>query len=279
MVELEVRELLTDFGFDGDGSPMIRGSALQALEGKDTEFGVKSIRELLDSIDNYIPDPQRDLTSPFMLPIDNAFLVPGRGTVVIGTIARGTLKKGEDAELLGFDAQIKTVVNDIQVFKKSQPEAKAGENVGVLLRGVKLKTVERGMLLCALNSEKVSNRFKASVYFLTRSEGGRSKPIISKYIQQLFSKTWNIACRVDLGTFFIKFLTIFRFKLRFSDENVNMIMPGEHGAVTLTLLNSMVMINGQAFTIRENNVTVATGIITETLPAVHIMTTLSKLNV
>ncbi|KAG5889050.1 hypothetical protein JTB14_000960 [Gonioctena quinquepunctata] len=259
LVELEIRELLEDFGFDGTNAPVIFGSALDALNGKDSAFGESSISTLLDTLDTYLPEPERDLKSPFLLPIDNAFLVPGRGTVVVGTISKGILKKNSECELLGFDRQLKTTVSDIQVFKKSVPEAKAGENVGALLRGIRLKDVNRGMLLCALGREKLSNRFGASIYFLSRAEGGRSKPITSKYCQQLFSRTWNVACRIDLG------------------ENVDMILPGEHGSVNLTLLSKMVMVPGQQFTIRENNITVATGIVTETLPNVNITTSLGKL--
>ncbi|KAF7278516.1 mitochondrial translation elongation factor Tu 2 [Rhynchophorus ferrugineus] len=260
LVELEIRELLVDFGFDGNYCPVVFGSALEAMNGKDTDIGLKSIGKLLDTLDSYIPQPKRDYTSPFLLPIDNAFLVPGRGTVVVGTISRGTLQKGSEAELLGFDSQIKTIISDIQIFKKSTTEAKAGDNVGVLTRGVKLKDVKRGMLLCAMNSQKLSNRFKASVYFLTKGEGGRSKPILGNYCQQLFSKTWNIACRVDL------------------DEGLEMILPGEHGSIKITLLNKMVMSPGQQFTIRENNITVATGVIVETLPNINVNTSLGKLN-
>ncbi|GJQ76381.1 hypothetical protein Trydic_g2099 [Trypoxylus dichotomus] len=260
LVELEIRELLSDFGFDGDNAPIINGSALLALNGDKSELGEKSVRQLLEAIDLYIPDPQRDFTSPFMLPIDNVFNVPGRGTVVIGTITKGIIKRNDEAELLGFDTCTKTIITDIQVFKKSVPQAKAGDNVGALLRGIKLKAVDRGMLVCAVGSEKLSNRFKATVYFLSRSEGGRSKPILSKYIQQLFSKTWNAPCRIDL------------------DENVGMIMPGDHAEVYLTLQWKMVMTASQPFTIRENNITVATGIITETLDSIVVPTTLGKLS-
>ncbi|CAG9813589.1 unnamed protein product [Phaedon cochleariae] len=259
LVELEIRELLEDFGFNGSDCPVIIGSALEALNGKDTDFGEKSISKLLDTLDTYLPEPERDLKSPFMVPIDNAFLVPGRGTVVVGTISRGIVKKNQEAELLGFDNQIKTTISDIQVFKKSVPESSAGENIGALLRNVRLKNVSRGMLLCASGSETLSNQFKASIYFLSRAEGGRSKPITSRYCQQLFSRTWNVPCRIDL------------------DNNLEMLMPGDHGSIKLTLLWKMVMTLGQQFTIRENNVTVATGIVTETLPNINIKTNLGKL--
>ncbi|XP_047117595.1 elongation factor Tu, mitochondrial [Schistocerca piceifrons] len=250
LVEIEIRELLSDFGFDGVNTPIIIGSALLALKGDSSDLGEPSIRKLLDAIDEHVKLPERDLKSPYMMPIDNAFTVPGRGTVVIGTIQRGIMKKNSDAELLGFDECIKTSIGDLHIFKRSVQEAKAGENVGVLLRGVRINSVQRGMLLCASKSESLCNHFEAKIYFLSRAEGGRSKPIVNKYSQQLFCKTWNIFCRVDL------------------QDDKAMIMPGEHATVYVTLLKKMVMLVGDPFTIRENNVTVATGIITQSLGSV-----------
>ncbi|XP_030023179.2 elongation factor Tu [Manduca sexta] len=252
LVEIEMRELLTDFGYDGNTVPIICGSALKALNGDESEYGAPSIRKLLDTMDSYIPPIVRDLTSPFLMPIDNAFTVPGRGTVVVGTIKRGIMKKNDEADLLGFGYNIKTTLSDIQIFKKSVSEALAGDNVGVLLRGMKIKSVETGMLLSAAKSLQMSNHYKAKIYFLTRSEGGRKKPIFSKYSQQMYSGTWNIACRIDL------------------DPSQHMMMPGDHGEVYLTLLEDMVMTLGQPFTIRENNVTVATGIVTDTLKSIDV---------
>ncbi|KAL3286800.1 hypothetical protein HHI36_001293 [Cryptolaemus montrouzieri] len=260
LVELEIRELLERYGFDS-GSPVIHGSALSALNDTDNEFAEKSIRKLLDSIDGYIPDPERDVTSPFLIPIDNAFTVTGRGTVVVGTITRGIIQKNQECDLLGFDNVIKLTVGDIQVFKKSVSKAEAGDHVGVLLRGVKMKSVRRGMQLVARGSQKLTNRFKANIYFLTPQEGGRSKPITSKYSQQLFSNTWNVTCRVDL------------------EKDVQMLMPGDHGPIYLTLQWKMVMTAGQSFTIRENNVTVATGIIIQSLEPIHVESTLGKLEI
>lgn len=250
LVELEIRELMTDFGFDGENCPVIVGSALLALEGDSSEIGEQSILRLIDAIDSYVPTPTRDVTSPFYVPIDNTFSVGGRGTVVVGTIKRGVLNKLDPAELLGFNKSIKTVVTDLQVFNTSVKQASAGENIGALLRGVKLGDVDRGMILCARGSVLFSNHFLAQVYFLTRSEGGRRQPVLSKYIQQLFSQTWNVSCRIDLP------------------EGTSMLMPGEQSTVSLTLLYKMVMTKGQSFTIRENNVTVATGMVTKTLEPV-----------
>ncbi|GLH12442.1 Elongation factor 1-alpha [Gryllus bimaculatus] len=254
LVEIEMRELLNDFGYDGIVTPIIRGSAKLALQGDSSEMGKKSIISLMKAIDEHIPTPTRDTTSPFILPIDDAFTVPGRGTVVIGTLERGVIKKNDEAELLGFNAKKSTSVADIQIFKKSVPSAEAGENLGVLVRGVRLQAVERGMLLCARGSMDISNCFESEIYFLTKSEGGRSKPVTSKYIQQFFSKTWNILCRVDV-------------------KEGEMIMPGEHARVIITLLRGMVLLEGQSFTIRENNQTVATGIVAKILPSVSLINT------
>ncbi|CAO1413112.1 unnamed protein product [Diamesa tonsa] len=261
LVEIEIRELLCDFGFDGGNCPVICGSALQALNGESSEIGEPSIKKLLDSVDEYIPTPVRDLKSPFLLPIDNAFTVPGRGTVVVGTLKKGTIIKNSESDLLGFDENIKTTVSDIQIFKKSVPKALAGDNVGALLRGVKISSVQRGMLLCASGTETLSNHYDATMYLLTRNEGGRSKPITSKYIQQLFSRTWNVPSRIDFP----------------SDC---MLMPGDHATVRLTLAKRMVMSESQPFTIRENGFTVATGIITKRLKSVDLpMNKLIKLYV
>ncbi|XP_057380028.1 elongation factor Tu-like [Daphnia carinata] len=247
LVEIEMRELLSDFGFDGLATPVIHGSALLALNGDESSLGAPSIRKLLAAIDEYVPTPQRDVSSPFWLPIDSAFTVPGRGTVVTGTIKKGTLKKGDETELLGHSSTIKTVVTDVQVFRKSVPVAQAGDNVGLLLRSIKLPQVQRGMVLVAANSATIGNRYKAQLYLLTRGEGGRSRPIISGYIQQIFSATWNLAVRVDMPS------------------GKDMLMPGDHSDVNLTLLKRMAIEPGQPFTIRENNYNVATGIITEKL--------------
>lgn len=178
------------------------------------------------------------------MPIDNFFTVPGRGSVIVGTIKQGTMSKNDEIDLLGFDQEIKTTVSDIQIFKKSAPKGYAGDNVGVLLRNIKISNIQRGMLLCAKGSQQLSNHFEGNMYLLNRGEGGRKLPLTSKYIQQLFSNTWNIPARLDL-------------------PNDTMIMPGDHGNVRITLFKKMVMNNGQPFTIREQGCTVATGIITK----------------
>lgn len=259
LVEIEIREMLCDFGFDGGNCPVIRGSALKALNGDESPIGEESIRQLLEAIDTYIPTPQRDITSPLVVPIDNFFTVPGRGSVVVGTIKRGTMTRNDEIELLGFDQEIKSTVSDVQIFRKSVQKAYAGDNVGVLIRNIKISNIQRGMLMVAKDSEVLSNHYDANMYLLTRGEGGRKLPLASKYIQQLFSNTWNIPARIDI-------------------PNNSMIMPGEHGAIRLTLFRKMIMNEGQPFTIREQGMTVGTGIITKRHdPVVLPLNKLSKL--
>lgn len=252
LVELEVRDVLTMYGFDGDKTPFVFGSALLALQGDTSDIGEASIHRLLEALDNHIPTPVRDVKSPFLLPIDNAMSVPGRGSVCIGTLKQGTMRKNDEADLMGFNAKFTCTLGEIQVFQKKVNEARAGDNVGVLLRNIKLKQIERGMLLSKVDTLQLNNRYEAEIYLLSRGEGGRFKPITSKYIQQLFSRTWNVQARIDLP----------------SEED--MIMPGEHGTVTLTLLYKMYLDKGQTFTIRENNKLVATGIVTKLLGSMEI---------
>ncbi|XP_012284289.1 uncharacterized protein LOC105701794 isoform X2 [Orussus abietinus] len=255
LVEIEVRELLSNFGYNGLKAPVIRGSALLALKEDTSEFGMPSIRNLLDAMDTHIPSVTRDYTSPFLMPIDNFFTVPGRGTVIVGTIKRGVIKKNDNAELLGFDEKFKTTISEIQIFQKVVPQALAGENVGILVRGIKIDNVHRGMILCLANSQKLSNHYEAQMYLLSSGEGGRHKPLRpSGYCQMLYSSTWSILCRLDL----------------LLPPNVTMLMPGEHTKTRLSLLKKMPLMEGQSFTIRENRCTVATGIVTKVFPSILI---------
>ncbi|KAK2722128.1 elongation factor Tu-like isoform X2 [Artemia franciscana] len=247
LVEIEMRELLSAFGFDGIETPVICGSALLALNGDPGPYGEQSIHKLIETLDKHIPDPTRDVTSPFLMPIDNAIQIPGRGTVAIGTIKKGVIKKGSEASLIGFGTNLKTVLTDIQVFRKSVPTASAGENVGVLLRGVKIDNVQRGMLMAAFGSAIPGNHYEAQAYFLTKGEGGRARPILSGYQQPLFSQTWSIDARYDLLT------------------EKGMVMPGDTSKLLITLLKRMYFDVNQPFTIREGNRTVATGIVTKKL--------------
>ncbi|XP_034938901.1 elongation factor Tu-like [Chelonus insularis] len=250
LVEIEVRELLCHFGFDGYESPVIRGSALLALKGDKSKYGVPSILKLMDAVDAYIPTPKRDYESPFILPIDNVLNVPGRGSVVIGTLQRGVMKKNKPADLLGFDVESKTMISDIQIFQKSVPEAVAGENVGVLIKNIKSASVSKGMMLVERNSVVSSNHFEAQLYLVETAEGGRRKPLpVYGYCSPIFSITWSVSCRFDL---------------MLEDES-NMLMPGEQCTTKLTLVRKMPMIIGQTFTVREGRSTIATGKITKIL--------------
>lgn len=255
LVEIETRELISIYGFDGDNTPIIRGSALLALKGDSSEFGIPSLQTLLDALDSHIPNPSRDYTSPFILPIDNSFNVPGRGTVVVGTIKQGIVKKNTPCNLLGFGEKFKTSVSDIQIFQKSVLEAKAGENVGILIRSVKHASVRKGMLLCPLGSQTISNHYEAQMYLLATSEGGRTKPLQPNgYCTQVYSATWTIFGRLDL----------------ILPEGSKMLMPGEQTTLRITFLEKMPMVIGQAFTIRENRMTVATGMITKVLDSIPV---------
>ncbi|XP_011313300.1 elongation factor Tu, mitochondrial-like [Fopius arisanus] len=253
LVEIEIRELLTNIGFDGCASPVVRGSALAALNGE--SHGVQSVKRLMDAVDNYVPTPIRDYQSPFLLPIDNVFNVPGRGTVVVGTLKRGIMRKNDGADLLGFNNDTKTSISDIQIFRKSVPQALAGENIGVLLRSIKYQNVCRGMMLCQRNSLVSSNHFEAQLYLLDSSEGGRHRPLPANgHCTPIYSGTWTVQCRFD-------------FQL---EGESKMLMPGEQCATNLTLVKKMPIVEGQSFTIRENRSTIATGIITKALKPLNI---------
>ncbi|XP_013790440.1 elongation factor Tu, mitochondrial-like [Limulus polyphemus] len=258
LVELEIRELLVDFGFDGNSAPIIWGSALLALKGNTSHYGEESIKRLLNALDSYIPVPTRNLSAPFLLPVESALTVPGRGTVIIGTLTQGVVNKGDAAELTGCDVLIKTIISDLQIFKKSYTQCFAGDHLGALVRNVRPETVFRGMVLSKPGAVKMHNHFKARMYLLSKGEGGRSRAIKSCYIQQLFSRTWNAVCRIDVC-------------------DSGMILPGDEGVVILTLQKKMIMMPGQQFTIRENNVTVATGIVTELLPNLENVSHLGKI--
>ncbi|KZC08317.1 PREDICTED: elongation factor Tu, mitochondrial-like [Dufourea novaeangliae] len=256
LVEIEMRELLSEYKFDSIETPIVCGSALCALNGDTSKHGLPSIQVLLDALDKHIPTPTRDYVSPFVMPIDNVFNVPGRGTVVVGTLKQGTVKKGVTADLLGFDTQIKTRISDMQIFQNSVPEVHAGENVGLLLRGVKLNSVRRGMMVCQSNSLDITNHFEAQFYLLSTKEGGRRTPMAANgFCTMIYSSTWNIYCRFDL----------------LLQPGVSMLMPGEFTTARITLLSKMPIMEGQNFTIRENNKsTIGTGQITKVFAAIPV---------
>ena len=252
LVELETRELLDHYGFDGNEAPVIKGSALSALNNKEPEIGVESIKKLIQAMDEYVPEPQRDLAGDLFLPVEGAVSIPGRGTVVTGTILQGTVKKTDSVELMGHGKSYQCAVGDLHVFKKSVPQAVAGENVGVLLRGIRKEVVERGMFLCTPHSLKQCDSFRAQIYMRMKNEGGRSKPITTNYINQMYADTWDIACCVRLP------------------EDMSMLMPGDTANVHMLLRSPMVLRKGMRFMVRENYFTAITGIVTEVLPPTDI---------
>ena len=245
LVEMEVRELLSKYGFPGDEVPVIRGSALKALEG-DPE-AVKAIEELMEAVDEYIPTPQREADKPFLMPIEDIFSISGRGTVVTGRVERGTLKPGEEVEIVGFRETRKTVATSLEMFRKILDEAIAGDNVGVLLRGIKKEDVERGMVLAKPGSITPHKKFKAQVYVLTKDEGGRHTPFFDGYRPQFYIRTTDVTGTVRLP------------------EGVEMVMPGDNVELTVELIAPVALEKETRFAIREGGRTVGAGVITEIL--------------
>ncbi|XP_034992545.1 elongation factor Tu, mitochondrial [Zootoca vivipara] len=248
LVELEIRELLTEFGYNGEKTPVISGSALCALEHRNPELGLNSIMKLLDAVDTYIPVPQRELEKPFLLPIEHVHSIPGRGTVVTGTLERGIIKKGDDCEFVGHNRDLRSVVTGIEMFHKQLERAEAGDNLGALVRGLKREDIRRGMVMCKPGSIKPHQKVEAQVYILSKEEGGRHKPFVSNYTPVMFSLTWDMACRVELPA------------------SKEMVMPGEDTAIILALRQPMVLEEGQRFTLRDGHKTIGTGVVTKILP-------------
>ncbi|XP_040047343.2 elongation factor Tu, mitochondrial [Gasterosteus aculeatus] len=247
LVEIEIRELLTEFGYDGENTPVVVGSALCALENREPELGVNAVMNLLEVVDSYIPLPKRELEKPFLLPIEGVYSIPGRGTVVTGTMERGIIKKGDECEFVGHNRSFKSVVTGIEMFHKSLDRAEAGDNLGALVRGLKREDLRRGMVLCKPGSIKPHQNIKAQVYVLSKEEGGRHKPFVTNFMPVMFSLTWDMACGVTLP------------------KDKEMVMPGEDTALMLTLRQPMVVEKGQRFTLRDGNKTIGTGLVTELL--------------
>ncbi|CAM1301347.1 TUFM (predicted), partial [Pycnogonum litorale] len=246
LVEMEIRELMTELGFDGDKSPVVVGSALCALEGKQPELGRESVLKLLEEVDKYVPTPVRELDKPFAMPVENVYSIPGRGTVVTGRLERGKLKKGTECEFVGYNKQIKSTVTGIEMFHQLLDESEAGDQLGALVRGVKRDDVRRGMVLCKPGTLKSGDHCEAKIYFLTKEEGGRVKPFYRTFQPQMYSKTWDLPIKLEAG-------------------DKEMIMPGEDATINLKLFKPMVIEVGQRFTLRDGSVTVATGVITKVL--------------
>jgi elongation factor Tu len=248
LVELEVRELLSEYDFPGDDTPIIRGSGLKALESGDpnSEWGQK-ITELMDAIDSYIPEPVRDTDKPFLMPVEDVFSITGRGTVATGRIERGIVKVGEEIEMVGLGASKKTVVTGVEMFRKLLDEGRAGDNVGLLLRGVAKDEIERGMVLAKPGSITPHTQFKAEVYVLTKEEGGRHTPFFPGYRPQFYFRTTDVTGSVTLPA------------------GVEMVMPGDNVQMEIELISPIAMEKELRFAIREGGRTVGAGVVTEVI--------------
>ncbi len=246
LVELEVRELLSEYEFPGDDVPVIQGSALKALESGDPEAEeTKCIFELMDAIDSYIPLPERDIDKPFLMPVEDVFSISGRGTVATGRVERGVIKVGEEVEIVGIHETRKTVATGVEMFRKLLDEGQAGDNIGVLLRGVKRDDVERGQVLAKPKSITPHTKFKAEIYVLSKDEGGRHTPFFNGYRPQFYFRTTDVTGSVELP------------------EGVEMVMPGDNVSVTATLITPIAMEKELRFAVREGGRTVGAGVVAE----------------
>jgi elongation factor Tu len=247
LVEMEVRELLTSYGFPGDDIPVVRGSALCALEGRDPEKGADAIRKLMEAVDSYIPQPERAKDRPFLMPVEDVFSISGRGTVVTGRVERGVVKVGEEIEVIGLRPTIKTVVTGVEMFRKLLDQGEAGDNIGALLRGTKREDVERGQVLAAPGSITPHTNFEAEAYILTKEEGGRHTPFVTNYRPQFYFRTTDVTGIVHLK------------------EGVEMVMPGDNIAMNVELIAPIAMDEGLRFAIREGGRTVGAGVVSKIL--------------
>ena len=243
LVEMEIRDLLTEYGYDGDNTPIIRGSALKALEG-DPE-AVKAIDDLMDAVDSWIPTPERDNDKPFLMSIEDVFTITGRGTVVTGRVERGMLKLNDTVEIVGIKPTKSTVVTGIEMFRKQLDYAEAGDNAGVLLRGISREEVERGQVLAKPGSVTPHKKFKAEVYVLSKEEGGRHTPFFANYRPQFYFRTTDITGVIEL------------------EPGVDMVMPGDNVSITVELIHPIAIENGTKFSIREGGRTVGAGSVSE----------------
>ena len=247
LVEMEVRELLSSYKFPGDDTPVVVGSALKALEGDSSEIGVPAIYKLIAEMDSYIPEPERDIERPFLMPIEDVFSISGRGTVVTGRIERGRVKVGEEVEIVGIRDTVKTTCTGVEMFRKLLDEGVAGDNVGVLLRGTKRDDVERGQVLAKPGSIKPHTHFEAEVYVLSKEEGGRHTPFFEGYRPQFYFRTTDVTGAVSLP------------------EGIEMVVPGDNVKVTVKLINPIAMDEGLRFAIREGGRTVGAGVVAKVI--------------
>ena len=245
LVELEVRELLSSYDFPGDTIPIVKGSALCALEGREPEIGEKSIEALMDAVDNYIPQPERAKDKPFLMPIEDVFSISGRGTVVTGRVERGIVKVGEEVEIVGIRPTQKTIMTGVEMFRKLLDQGEAGDNIGALLRGTKREDVERGQVLAAPGSIKPHTKFECEAYILTKEEGGRHTPFFANYRPQFYFRTTDVTGTVVLP------------------DDVKMVMPGDNIRMIVELIAPIAMDEGLRFAIREGGRTVGAGVVSK----------------
>ena len=247
LVELEMRETLNEYGFDGDNAPVIIGSALCALEGKKPELGVESIKKLLDAVDSYIPQPERDLDKPFLMAVEDVFSIGGRGTVVTGSVERGVVKKGDEVQIIGLNKDLKTTVTGIEMFHKNLDQGMAGDNLGALCRGIKREEVSRGQVMCHPGTTSAHTEVMAELYILSKEEGGRHTPFVNNYRPQAFLRTGDVTCSIQLP------------------EGKEMVMPGDNATMKLELITPVAVEPGLRFALREGSRTVGRGVISEVL--------------
>jgi len=245
LVEMEVRELLSEYDFPGDDAPVIKGSALKALEGDTSEIGIPSVQKLVESMDEAIPEPERPVDQPFLMPIEDVFSISGRGTVVTGRVERGVLKVGEEIEIVGIRETQKTTCTGVEMFRKLLDEGRAGENIGVLLRGTKRDDVERGQVLAKPGSITPHTKFEGEVYILSKDEGGRHTPFFNGYRPQFYFRTTDVTGNVSLP------------------EGTEMVMPGDNVQMSVELIHAIAMEEGLRFAVREGGRTVGAGVVSK----------------
>lgn len=247
LVDMEIRELLSSYDFPGDDIPVIAGSALAALEGRDDEIGKDKVLELMEAVDSYIPEPERAIDRPFLMPVEDVFSISGRGTVATGRIERGIVKVQEEVEIVGMKDTRKTVVTGVEMFRKLLDQGQAGDNCGILLRGLKREEIERGQVLAKPGSITPHTKFKAEAYILTKEEGGRHTPFFKGYRPQFYFRTTDVTGIVELP------------------EGVEMVMPGDNIAMTAELITPIAMDKELRFAIREGGRTVGAGVVSEVI--------------
>ena len=247
LVEMEVRELLSKYDFPGDDTPIVKGSALKALEGDESEIGVPAIIKLVEALDSHIPEPERDIDKPFLMPVEDVFSISGRGTVVTGRVERGIIKVGEEIEVVGIRDTQKTTVTGVEMFRKLLDQGQAGDNVGLLLRGLKRDDVERGQVLAKSGTITPHTDFEAEVYVLSKEEGGRHTPFFKGYRPQFYFRTTDVTGAVTLP------------------EGVEMVMPGDNVKMTVSLIHPIAMDEGLRFAIREGGRTVGAGVVAKVI--------------